>query len=129
MDKPLGPPVGTDDDGKLSETDVAVLQDQVVPRIPNERERPARVKVLIPFLLTLVTVLVTAGLGAALLIWLVTHHAVQGQTNLETLRQQHAFIVDEGTRNGGTESRLIGLTISSIAVSAVLLPNVLVLSY
>lgn len=74
--------------------------------------------IFLPLALTLVTVLVTAGLGVALLIWLVTHHALQDQTVGETLRQQRAFVVDEGTKAGGTEARLIGLTISSIAVSS-----------
>ena len=101
------------------------LSDHQVPTLRDDPSygstEPAEGKVdrcgiWVPLFLTTVTVVVTAGLGAALLVWLVLHHAVQGQTTWETLVHERAFIVDEGTRNGSDEARLIGLTISSLAV-------------
>ena len=109
---------GTTDRDHLSEANVPVLRDPAtLQRHASETTRSVRVNVLLPLTLTFVTVSITAGLATALLVWLVTHHAAQGQTVLQTLRRQRAFIVDEGTKNGGTEARLIGLTISTIAVS------------
>ncbi|KIP05199.1 hypothetical protein PHLGIDRAFT_164530 [Phlebiopsis gigantea 11061_1 CR5-6] len=117
--KPLESPTYIDDRGGYIDEEPLVpyghINSDVLP-VTGESKRGA---IIFPLFLTLATVLLTAGFAAALLAWLITHHAVQGQSVLETLRQNRAFIVDEGTRAGGTEARLIGLTISSIASSLI----------
>ena len=71
------------------------------------------------FLLTFFVVLVTTGLGAAMIYWFVIH---THQGGLMEVWREGAFLLDEGTRLEGDleAARLTGLTIASAAVSSVL---------
>ena len=71
------------------------------------------------FLLTFFVVLVTTGLGAAMIYWFVIH---THQGGLMEVWREGAFLLDEGTRLEGDleAARLTGLTIASAAVSSLL---------
>lgn len=78
-------------------------------------KRYLRPRLLLP---TVAVVLGTAGLGIALIAWIVTHKTT---SSLAKAYSDGAFLLDEGTvtESGLEAGRLIGLTISSAAVWSV----------
>ncbi|KAI0083784.1 hypothetical protein BDY19DRAFT_975585 [Irpex rosettiformis] len=82
---------------------------------------PARRRLSLALVLpTLIVVLITAGTATALLVWLLAH---KRQQTLHDVWTMGAFVLDEGTKleRGNQAARLTGLTISSIASTAVAL--------
>lgn len=96
--------------------DLLLYSDAISKLAEVQVEGQQRGKVLFPLILTAIVVIFTAGPGTALLLWLVTHNDRQV---MDTLSSQRAFIADEATIEDGSQARLIGLTISSVAVRVV----------